>query len=84
MADLDKDSVRVEISTATVSRLLVEGQVCAAEFRCLDCRSKQCLWRLCLQSCACKVDPKMESRPTHDCFFQPGGECQNDKIRGCR
>ena len=44
--------VRVEITETTLLRLLTGGQVCAADFRCLDCRSKQCLWNLCLRSCA--------------------------------
>ena len=44
-------SVRVEITEETVVRLLLEGRVCAADFRCLDIRSKQCLRRLCLESC---------------------------------
>jgi hypothetical protein len=52
MAKAGKETVRIEISEKTLIRLLRAGQVCAADLRCLDCKSKQCLWRLCLRSCA--------------------------------
>lgn len=41
--------VRVELDTRTLHRLLNSGLLCAADFRCLDCDSKNCVWRLCLQ-----------------------------------
>ena len=31
--------VRVEVDAKTLNRLLAGGQVCAADFRCLDCKS---------------------------------------------
>lgn len=43
--------LRLEVSAQTLLRLLVGGQVCAADFRCLDCKSKQCVWRILLMSC---------------------------------
>ncbi len=43
--------LRLEVSAQTLLRLLVGGQVCAADFRCLDCESKQCVWRILLMSC---------------------------------
>ncbi|MGD9367845.1 MAG: hypothetical protein PVH87_19245 [Desulfobacteraceae bacterium] len=55
MAKVNPKKVRVEITEEILSRLLANEQVCAADFRCLDCKSKQCLWRLCLQSCTGKV-----------------------------
>jgi hypothetical protein len=48
--------LRVEISENTLKRLLLNNQVCAADLRCLDCISKKCLWRLCLESCAAKTE----------------------------
>ena len=55
MATADKRRVRVEITRETLSRLLTTGSVCAADFHCLDCESKQCLRQLCLESCASKA-----------------------------
>lgn len=46
-----KNTVRIEVAEDTLLRLLERGQVSASDLRCLDCRSKQCLWRLCLASC---------------------------------
>ena len=52
MQPAKSNPIRVEITEETLLRLLAGGQVCAADFRCLDCKSKQCLWNLCLRSCA--------------------------------
>ena len=49
--------IRVEVSEQIVERLLAEGRLCAADVRCLDCRAKQCLWRMALDSCR-KVAPR--------------------------
>lgn len=51
MVNAGSTFVRVEIAAETLSRLLVDGHVCAADLHCLDGHSKQCLWRLCLRSC---------------------------------
>jgi hypothetical protein len=48
--------VRLEMSEKTLKSLLTAGQVCAADFRCLDGESKQCLWRLCLESCIATLE----------------------------
>ena len=42
--------LRLELSAATVLRLLTRGELCAADLRCLDCASKDCVWRLLLLS----------------------------------
>ncbi len=55
MANAQEKMVRFEMSEKTLKCLLTAGQVCAADFHCLDCESKQCLWRLCLESCAPSV-----------------------------
>ncbi len=47
--------LRLEMNENMMKHLLTTGQVCAADFRCLDGQSKQSLWRLCLESCALKV-----------------------------
>ena len=51
MEDFATKRLRLEISEETLKALLTGGQVCAAHFRCLDYESKQCLWRLCLETC---------------------------------
>jgi hypothetical protein len=48
-------SLRIEVGEEVILRLLEAGHVCAADFRCLDCESKKCIWRLCLESCAYKL-----------------------------
>ena len=72
MAKADRATIRVEIAEQVLARLLSTGQVCAADFRCLDCKSKQCLWRLCLQSCA---------KSPHTGI--PGISVRNDPYQGC-
>ncbi len=45
------NTIKVEIREDVLVRLLSRGAVCAVDFRCLDCRSRQSLRRLCLESC---------------------------------
>ncbi len=49
--------IRLEMESGTLYRLLVSGALCVSEFRCLDCESKTCVWRLCLMSCGEKMNP---------------------------
>jgi hypothetical protein len=44
--------VRVEIGADKLQELLRARRICAADLRCLDCDSKDCLWRLCLDAIA--------------------------------
>lgn len=44
--------VRVALSAETLARLIGGGALCAAELRCLDCASKECVRRLALEACA--------------------------------
>ena len=52
------ESIRLEMESGALYRLLVSGVLCAADFRCLDCESKTCVWRLCLMSCGGKMNPE--------------------------
>lgn len=65
MATAGRKIMRVEVTEETLRRLLNAGHVCAADFHCLDCASKQCLWRLCLETCTAKLllGGKFDSTP---------------------
>ncbi len=43
--------LRFEISSEKMDELLIQRQICAADIRCLDTNSKQCLKKLCLKNC---------------------------------
>jgi len=45
------EHVRLEIDAIRLRELLSAGVLCAADFRCLDCESRQCVWRSCLMNC---------------------------------
>lgn len=45
------DTLRFEMSAVKLKELLLKRQICAADLRCLDNQSKQCLRGLCLQTC---------------------------------
>jgi len=49
--DKKNGSIRLEISANKLRHLLNMGVLCAADFRCLDCKSKQCVWQICLADC---------------------------------
>jgi hypothetical protein len=65
MAIVGEQLVRVEVEAETLNRLLAAGQVCAADFRCLDCESKRCIWRLCLINCASKLNSGKVTESDH-------------------
>jgi hypothetical protein len=68
MSAVNSRNVRVEMSEETLIRLLAGGQVCAADFRCLDASSKQSLWRLCLECCANTLTTGTRHRSTNTAF----------------
>jgi len=47
----DADVLFFEISSQKMQELLAHRQICAADVRCLDTESKQCLKKLCLKTC---------------------------------
>jgi hypothetical protein len=58
----------VEISADTLKRLIMNNQLCAADLNCLDCESKYCLWRLCLECCTLKKFWHRETRYSQGFF----------------
>ncbi len=51
MAAIKQKYVRVELKETTIAQLISNGVLCAADFRCLDCHAKDCIWRSVLDSC---------------------------------
>ena len=45
------ETVKLEMKASTLKRLLEKRQVCASDFHCLDCSTRQCMRMLCLQTC---------------------------------
>ncbi len=68
----DGEPVRLELAATTLNRLLETRQLCAVDFRCLDCESKQRVWRMCLMNCAKYV----QSEPKPDSPCQGCGGCE--------
>lgn len=57
----EKNNVlHIEICSKKIYTLLAQGQICAADIRCLDVNSKQCLNKLCLKTCLYRT-PKPNS-----------------------
>jgi hypothetical protein len=46
-----RHSIQIEISEEKLESLFVTGQLCAAEFKCLNSNSEQLVWSICLYSC---------------------------------
>jgi len=67
----DGGLLRLELKANTLARLMENGHLCGADFRCLDCESKQCVQKLCLKNCAkCLLS---------DCPYQNCNQCNNRK-----
>ena len=47
--------INLAISAEKLAKLIQSGQLCAADFRCLDQDSKQKVWQLCLLCCSNRV-----------------------------
>lgn len=47
--------VNIAIPAEKLAKLIQQGQLCAADFSCLDTESKQQVWQLCLWSCKQRV-----------------------------
>lgn len=67
-----RESICVEMSVATLTRLLADGHVGAVELRCLDGASRHCLRRLCLRSCT-RCERAGECAMTVVCPRERGG-----------
>lgn len=50
------ERVSLEIRRDKLLELLRDGSLCAADFRCVDCRSKHCVWQLMLSACGVADD----------------------------
>ena len=57
IAEATARPVRVAIDRKRLQALLETGVICAADFHCLDCESKHCVWKLCLQACKRRLFP---------------------------
>ncbi|WP_281545831.1 hypothetical protein [Grimontia sp. SpTr1] len=49
------EKVQLEFSVETLERLFMNGQLCAAEFSCLNAQSKKVVQALCLNTCMHRV-----------------------------
>ncbi|WP_325895390.1 hypothetical protein [Grimontia sp. NTOU-MAR1] len=49
------EKVQLEFSLETLERLFMNGQLCAAEFSCLNADSKKVVQALCLNTCIHRV-----------------------------
>ena len=58
----NQQTVQIEIGVAMLEALFNKGELCAFDIRCLNCESKQCIWNLCLTSCAKRMRCNLSSR----------------------
>lgn len=58
--------VQIEIGIEKLESLFNDGELCAADFRCLNCVSKKCVWNLCLTSCAKRMRCNLMPFDNHD------------------
>jgi hypothetical protein len=66
--------VQIEVNVEKLTYLFSSGALCAADLRCLNRASKNCVWVLCLKSCVkragcslvkSKVVPFTSASPQH-------------------
>lgn len=62
-----QELIQLEISLEKLEQLFSKGEICAADIRCLNCESKNCVWNLCLNLCAARMSCKIEHVCSGDC-----------------
>lgn len=65
-----QDLVQLEISLKKLETLFNNGDICAADVRCLNCSSKTCIWNLCLTSCAKRMHCTLDNKTSNPCCQQ--------------
>ena len=65
MSGENQDVVQIEIGIEKLESLFNKGEVCATDFRCMNCESKKCIWNLCLTSCARRMQCDLVSFERH-------------------
>lgn len=58
-------TVSLKIDERVVHRLMASGHLCAADFKCLDCESKECIWRIALKNTTGLRVPQNEPKLLH-------------------
>ena len=59
---IQNDLVQIEVSLDKLEELFSKGELCAADLHCLNSKSKERIWNICLTSCANKMGCKLNSR----------------------
>ncbi len=66
--------VQIEIGVEKLESLFDKGELCAFELRCLNRKSKTCIWNLCLTSCTknlpCHCENSAYCQQAPDNFFK--------------
>ena len=57
--------IQLEISLEKLEILFSKGEICAADIHCLNCRSKKCIWNICLTSCAKAMNCSLMNDPNN-------------------
>ncbi|MEI6858969.1 MAG: hypothetical protein V5788_04155, partial [Shewanella sp.] len=53
---MNNQRIHLSISTQKLTQLIQNGVLCAADFHCLDQKSKQKVWQMCLWCCSKKIN----------------------------
>ena len=58
---IQNDLVQIEVSLDKLEELFSKGELCAADLHCLNSKSKECIWNICITSCANKMGCKLNN-----------------------
>ena len=80
MMSENQNTVQIEIGIEKLESLFSKGQLCASDFRCLNCESKKCIWNLCLTSCAKRMQCKLANFEYYTSCEQSSEKLLNDSL----
>jgi hypothetical protein len=78
--DQHLDVIQLEIGLDKLETLIEKGELCAADVRCLNSASKECIWNLCLCVCARRLQCNIASSTLHECCKQHADNLNKDSL----
>jgi hypothetical protein len=70
--------VQLEIGLDRLESLFNQGELCAADVRCLNCASRVCIWNLCLTVCARRMQCNIADMDLYNCRKQQAEKLHTD------
>ncbi|MGS0693360.1 hypothetical protein [Shewanella sp. 0m-4] len=75
--------LNISISEDKIAKLIQQGVLCAADFKCLDSDTKKAVWQLCLWSCEKRIhcDKQCQDHCKNQCAIAESPDVQSPNVQ---